>query len=109
MTSKAALCKALLEGKVVNIKNGFSWFGITNVPREIGRSVERYFGVVVSRTPMEGKTRYKQDCTWVNYRLNRTEHNKDGIDKMQKYVDEQMKDQVQEPNEPTVGQGELFT
>ena len=32
MTSKAALCKALLDGRVVNIKNGFELFGITNIP-----------------------------------------------------------------------------
>lgn len=90
MTSKAALCKALLEGKVVNIKNGFHLFGITNVPREIGRSVERYFKVEVSRTEREGTTKYKQPCTWVDYRLNRTEYNQDGIKRMKDYVAEQM-------------------
>lgn len=91
MTSKAALCKALLDGKVVNIKNSFDLFGITNCPREIGRSVERAFGVIVSRTQMDGNSRYGQPCVWVNYRLNKTEQNKEGIEKMRKYVDEQSK------------------
>jgi len=90
MTSKAALCKALLEGKVVNIKNGFHLFGITNVPREIGRGVERYFGVEVSRTDREGETKYKQHCVWTDYRLNKTEYNKEGIQKMREYVAKEM-------------------
>lgn len=86
MTSKAALCKALLDGKVLNIKNGFNLFGITNIPREIGRAVERPFGVIVSRTQMEGKSRYGQPVTWYDYRLNATEYNEAGMQKMQKYV-----------------------
>lgn len=106
MTSKAALCKALLEGKVVNIKNGFQLFGITNVPREIGRSIERYFGVEVSRNGREGTTRYGQDCVWTDYRLNRTEYNKPGIEKMKAYVAEQMTGEFHKPD--SVKQNELF-
>lgn len=90
MTSKAALCASLLKGDVLNIKNGFDLLGITNVPREIGRSVERAFGVTVSRTPMDGKSRYGQPCVWVNYRLNRTPMNAEGIKKMIEYVKEQL-------------------
>lgn len=86
MTSKAALCKALLSGRVLNIKNGFSLLGITNVPREIGRSVERAFGVTVSRTQRDGRSRYKQPVTWIDYRLNFTEYNREGIEKMREYV-----------------------
>lgn len=91
MTAKAALCKALLSGRVVNIKNGVINFGITNIPREIGRSVERSFGVKVSRTPREGKSRYKQHITWVDYRLDKTPYNQDGIKKMMDYVSQQSK------------------
>jgi hypothetical protein len=103
MTSKAALAKALLEGKVVNIKNGFHLFGITNVPREIGRSIERAFGVTVSRTNKDGKSRYGQPCCWVDYRLNRTGYNLDGIKKMEEYVRNQTngKDEA-----PTTSQGQ---
>lgn len=89
MTSKAALCKALLDGCVLNIKNGFELLGITNIPREIGRSVEREFGVVVSRTQMEGFSRYGQPVTYVNYRLNKTKYNEDGIEKMKQYIAKQ--------------------
>ena len=47
MNQKAAICKALLEGETISILTGFKDFGCTNIPREIGRSVERAFGVVV--------------------------------------------------------------
>lgn len=99
MTSKAALAKALLDGKVVNIMNGFKLFGITNVPREIGRSIERAFGVEVSRTQRDGETRYGQPCNWVDYRLNRTEYNQEGIKKMKDYVAKELGDYLKELRE----------
>ena len=90
MTAKAALCLALLEGKVLNIFNGFKLLGITNIPREIGRCIEdekRWgFGVIVSRTERKGTSQYGRPCEWVDYRLNRTEYNKPGISKMIEYV-----------------------
>lgn len=86
MTAKAALCKALLAGEVINIKNCVSLIGLTNAPREISRMVEKSFGVVVSRTPMKGKSRYGGAVSWYNYRLNAAEHNRDGMIKMWEYV-----------------------
>ena len=105
MTSKAAICKALLDGKVLNIKNGFVWFGVTNIPREIGRSVERAFNVKVSRTPMEGKSRFGQPCNWMDYRLNRTDYNEEGRKKMMEYVASQTGQPVKKemPKRPTKG------
>lgn len=91
MTAKAALCASLLKGEVLNIKNVFNTIGLTNAPREISRMVERPFGVVVSRTHMKGKTRWKQPCTWVNYRLNRSRYNIPGMAKMMEYVQGQIK------------------
>lgn len=107
MTSKAALCKALLDGKVVNIKNGFHLFGITNIPREIGRCIERLpdgkgsngFGVEVSRTDRQGETRYGTTCIWVDYRLNRTEYNQEGIKRMKEYVAKEMTEYLKELRE----------
>jgi len=94
MTAKAALCLALLQGKVLSIKNGFDLFGITNLPREIGRSIEREkdggFGVEVSRVEKTGVSRYGQTVRWYEYRLNKTDYNKEGIEKMKAYVKEQM-------------------
>jgi hypothetical protein len=89
MTAKAALVQALLDGRVLNIKNCFETIGLTNCPREISRMVEQPFGVVVSRVQREGKSRYGQPVTWVDYRLNTTDYNKEGIEKMRRYVQEQ--------------------
>ena len=89
MTAKAALAKALLDGRVLNVRNCFDLIGLTNCPREISRMIEQPFGVVVSRTNMDGKSRYGQAVTWVNYRLNYTPMNKEGIEKMKEYVAEQ--------------------
>lgn len=86
MTAKASLCLHLLNGEVLNIKNVFNTIGYTNCPREISRMVEKPFGVEVSRTKREGKSKYGQPVTWFDYRLNRTEYNKEGIEKMKEYV-----------------------
>jgi hypothetical protein len=86
MTSKAALCLALLEGRVLNVKNCFKEIGLTNIAREIPRLVENPFQVIVSRTPKEGENRYGQPVKYTDYRLNKTEHNKEGIQKMIAYV-----------------------
>lgn len=96
MTAKAAICLALLKGEVLNIGTGFRLLGVTNLPREIGRSVERSFHIEVSRSHQEGKSRYNVPCTWVNYRLNKTDYNSKGIENMKSYVREQIKG---EPNE----------
>ena len=89
MTAKAALIKELLSGKVINIKTCFNTIGITNCPREISRCIEKPFNVVVSRTQREGKSKYGQSVTWVDYRLNRSEHNIAGINAMIEYLKEQ--------------------
>ena len=89
MTAKAALCLCLIKGEVLNIKNGFELLGITNVPREIGRSVERAFDVEVSRTPKEGFSRHGQPVVWVDYYLRKSERNQPGIKKMIEYCQSQ--------------------
>jgi hypothetical protein len=89
MTAKAALCQALLDGRVLNVKNVFQTIGLTNCAREISRMVEKPFDVIVSRTQKEGKSKYGQPVTWMDYRLNTTDYNKPGIEKMRKYVKEQ--------------------
>lgn len=90
MTAKAALAKALLDGMVLNVKNCFEIIGLTNCSREVSRMIEKDFDVIVSRTKMEGLSKYGQPVTWVNFRLNKTESNAPGIQKMRDYVAEQM-------------------
>lgn len=95
MTSKAALCKVLLEGGVINIRNIHRLTGYTNAGREVGRSIERKkdggFGVKVSRDPRSGKNRFGVHCDWMDYRLNKTEYNKEGIKAMKAYLRSQQK------------------
>ena len=86
MTAKAALCKHLLDGHTLNIKNCFSLIGLTNCPREISRMVEQPFGVTVSRVRREGTSRYGQSVCWYDYHLNKSDHNLEGIEKMKLYV-----------------------
>jgi len=86
MTSIAALAKALLSGEVISIKNAYFDYGISNIAREIGRSIERKFNVEVSRVKREGTSRYGQSIVWFEYRLNRTDFNAKGIADMAKYI-----------------------
>lgn len=90
MTQIAALAAALLKGEVISIKTAFSQFGCTNAPREIGRSIERKFGVEVSKTPKKFTSRYGKSGVYYQYRLNATPYNKYGIEKMKAYLREQM-------------------
>jgi hypothetical protein len=78
--------KALLDGRVLNVKNSFETIGLTNCAREISRMIEKPFGVKVSRTPREGTSKYGQPVVWVDYRLNATNYNQEGIEKMWQYV-----------------------
>lgn len=87
MTATAAICMAFLNGETLSIKTAFNKFGVTNLPREVGRSVERKFGVYVSKVQQNGKSKYGLPCIWVEYRLNPLiDENKDGVEKMKAYV-----------------------
>lgn len=86
MTAKAALVKALLNGDVLNVKNCFTKIGLTNCAREVSRMVEQPFGAKISRTERNGKSRYGRTVVWIDYRLNRTDYNKEAIEKMKEYI-----------------------
>lgn len=87
MTAKAALIKALLDGRILNVLNCTKEVGLTNIAREIPRCVEKPFGVRISRVHRTGKSRYKVDVWWTDYRLNRdADYNKDGIKRMREYL-----------------------
>lgn len=87
MNQKAAICMSLLKGNVLSIMVGFRWFSCTNVPREIGRSVERAFNVEVEKADKEFTSKYGQPGYYTEYRLLRTERNKDGIIRMEAYIE----------------------
>lgn len=87
MTQKASICKALLNGETLSIMDGFHKFACTNLPREISRSIEQDFGIIVSRMPIKFTSKYGHSGTYYQYRLNPLiKGNKDGIKKMKEYL-----------------------
>lgn len=88
MTKTARIAKALLNGEVLTIMDGFTKFKVTNLPREISRQIEQKFEVVVSRDRVD----FTADCGtpgfYFRYRLNHTKGNIEGIEKMQAYVND---------------------
>lgn len=86
MKQTTAICQALLNGEVLSIMTGFKDFMCTNIPREIGRSVERKFGVIVSRESVPFKSKYGRSGVYFKYRLNKTKYNQEGIKKMKEYI-----------------------
>lgn len=87
MTQTAAIAEALLNGEVLSIMNGFKLFSCTNLPRELSRSIEKKFGVEISRDKVVFKSKYGQPGFYYRYRLNKTENNSRGIKLMEQYVD----------------------
>ena len=88
MTQISAICQSLLKGDVLSIMDGFKLFSCTNIPREVSRSVEQKFGVIVSRESVPFKSKHGQHGVYFKYRLNRTKYNASGIKKMEKYIKE---------------------
>jgi hypothetical protein len=86
MTQVAAICKALLDGETLSIMTGFKQFACTNLPRELSRSVEQKFNVVISKERVDFTSKYGQKGFYFRYRLNHTDYNKEGIQKMRAYV-----------------------
>jgi len=91
MTQICAIAKTLLNGEVLSVMNCFKWFGCTNCAREIGRHIERKFGVVVTRSQKNFTSRYGQPGNYYEYRLLRTPNNKEGIERMEQYISENEK------------------
>lgn len=91
MTQICAICISLLKGDTLTIGDGFYKFHCTNLPRELSRSVEQKFGVVVSRDKVDFESKYdNKPGYYYRYRLNRIEANTEGIKKMQDYISVQV-------------------
>ena len=88
MSRKQALCQYLLAGGKLSIMNAYRHFGISNVSREVIRLVEKPFGVILTRTKMEGKTKYGSSCVWFEYRLVSNRINAKGIKAMKEALSE---------------------
>lgn len=110
MSARYALVKALLDGRVLNVKNCFKEIGLTNIAREIPRYIEQPFQVEVSRARREGKNRYGFPVTWMDYRLKNSEHNKEGIQKMKDYCEKHKSNTLpsQKETKPLLQTNKLF-
>jgi hypothetical protein len=91
MTQLAALCIHFLKGETLTIGEAFYKFHCTNLPREVGRGIERKFGVVVSKDRIDFESQFEgKPGYYYRYRLNRIAANTEGIKKMQQYISDQV-------------------
>lgn len=90
MTQLAAICLSYLKGESNSIMTAFKKFYCTNLPRENGRGIERNFGVELHAVPVKFTSVYKHKGVYYRYTLLKTSKNKKGIEKMKKYVKEQL-------------------
>lgn len=90
MTQLSAICMSFLRGESNSIMTAFKKFSCTNLPREVGRSVERKFGIKIHRVPIKFTSTYGRKGEYYRYTLLRTSSNKSGIKKMTEYVQEQV-------------------
>lgn len=88
MTQKAAIIKALLEGKVLSTMEAFHYFACTNLSRELGRSVIREFNVEISKDRVNFISKYGQHGFYFRYRMKFIPQNAEGIKKMVQYIAE---------------------
>jgi hypothetical protein len=105
MTQWCDICISLLKGETMSIMTGFKDFLCTNIPRELSRGVEKKFGVKVSREPVHFKSTYGRSGIYFRYRLNRTQYNAPGIEKMKAYIKEQLEN---EPPAKTQAQAKFY-
>lgn len=106
MNQIASIAKALIKGEVLTIMDGFSRFRCSNIPREISRSIEKKFDVEVSRERIDFKTEDGLPGHFFRYRLNHTEYNLPGIEKMKEYILERTN--IKKSNESKLQQPVLF-
>jgi len=107
MNATVALGLAFLRGDVVTIKTAFRDFGISNLPREVGRSIERKFGLRIAKVKKTGKSRYGVPCYYYQYRLPKTDYNEEGIKKLTEYC-EKNKPKPTEQTQPKIKQLNLL-
>lgn len=88
MNAISAIAQAFLNGDILTIKTAFRDFGVSNLPREVGRAIERKFHVRISKVSKKGRSRWDVPVTWHTYRLNKDDpENAAGIEEMIKYVE----------------------
>lgn len=64
---QTSLINHLIKGKKLSIYNAFTKFGISNISREVGRLIEKPFGIELKREKKVGKTQDGEPCYWFEY------------------------------------------
>lgn len=108
MNATTALGLAFLKGDVITIKTAFRDFGISNLGREAGRSIERKFGLQLAKVKKVGKSRYGVACWYYQYRLPQTPYNEDGRRKLIEYCEKNKQKELFQITQPKVKQQNLF-
>lgn len=110
MNKKCKLIKALIDGEIINVSNSIRLTSLSNPAREIPRSIEKPFKVIISRTKVETKDKFGNYAMYYNYRLNPLiTGNKEGIKLMREYLAENMKEyRPKEKPKPLQSQSDLF-
>lgn len=91
MTQICAIAIALLNGDTMTIADGFHKFHCSNLPRELSRSIEQKFGVIISKDKKEFKSIYdERPGYYYRYRLNKSDVNKEGIERIREYIKSQI-------------------
>lgn len=88
-SQRAALTKAMLDGKEISVMNAFSELLITNAAREVNRSIinpETGFGAKVTKKRVDFTSTYGKRGYYFTYKLERSEANKEAIAKMKLYL-----------------------
>lgn len=104
----AALCYDLINGKTVSIKTGFNAYGITNIPREISRAVEKRFGVKCEKKKIVYKSKYGLGGYYFEYKLLRNNQKKESLNLMYSYIQENMIMPESKNDKSGLSQKEMF-
>jgi hypothetical protein len=73
-TRQTSMLTHLLKGRYISLNNSFSYFGISNPAREVGRLIERPLGIYLIRKKKEGKSRYGHYTYCFEYRLRKSDY-----------------------------------
>lgn len=76
MTRQEALLTHLKTGGKLSIKTAYTYFGVSNISREVRRLVEKPFDIELIREKKHGKTKYGSPCVWYEYTASKSTQKK---------------------------------
>lgn len=97
-TRIAAVLNSLLQGETLSIMDGFHRFGVTNLSRELSRSIEQPMGIILTRTKIVHNPKHGHAVWYYQYHLTKCRQTKEALNKAWKYVDENLIASTQKKN-----------